>query len=70
LKLVLWLVQAAGLVVPALVMHADRFQWEANRWCEDELCSNAKAEALQLRFNDTGHVNFSDFALFAPEVRD
>ena len=52
---------------PFLVMHASRFQWEANLLDELKFV-NSLPNVLHLRLEDTGHHNYTDICLMGPPI--
>jgi hypothetical protein len=55
--------------VPLLAIHSELWQWDKNKEREDTLVKQtARTRSLQILLNKAGHVNFSDFPLFCPEV--
>ena len=61
--------------VPSLLMHCELFQWDENAKNESRLINkNSKPgyshghPCMQLFLDNCGHLNFSDFALLAPEL--
>ena len=51
---------------PILCMHAQYFQWAKNLEFETSVIKRAKALSIQLRFNDAGHVNYTELGFVNP----